>query len=123
MSRLFISFVIFLVCVGICVAGALLVKNASAKINRAADELNRVLEAGERDAAVQKSFELLKLWENEQAKLIPFTPMKRIDDVNVIIYSLPQTVKAGEGQAEIAQIKFMLSDLYAAEGFNLFDLF
>lgn len=122
MNRLAVSFIIFLLCVGICFFGAFLVYDASAKICLLADEVYSLIDS-DKSAAVQKSQELLNLWEKEQAKLIPFTPMKRIDDANLIIYALPQTVAAGDGKAEIAQIKFMLNDLYAAEGFNIYDLF
>lgn len=122
MSRLYISLIIFLVCVCVCFAGAFLVKDSSDKINLKADEVYALAKSGN-GAAVEKANELLDMWESEQIKLIPFTPMKRIDDINLIMYALPQKVENGEGLAEISQIKFMMNDLYAAEGFNIYDLF
>ncbi len=122
MSRLYVSLIIFLVCVCVCFAGAFLVKDSSDKINRKADEVYALIKS-DNGAATDKANELLDLWEKEQIKLIPFTPMKRIDDISLIIYALPQTVLEKDGAAELARIKFMINDLYAAEGFNIYDLF
>lgn len=122
MSRLYVSLIVFSVCVAICCAGAFLVKDSSDKINRKADEVYALIKS-DKGAATDKANELLDLWEKEQIKLIPFTPMKRIDDISLIIYALPHTVSTKDGAAELARIKFMINDLYAAEGFNIYDLF
>lgn len=107
MKRLIISIVALLLALAICFSGYYILTKTCNELSGELENIILLIQSDNRDGALEKSEEIVEIWETAHGKIESFTPHEEMDELEEIIKSLPVYARQGnmerlEEKTEIA---------------------
>ncbi len=123
MKRLVVSFVIFVVMMGVCIAGSRIVTGGSDTLKQDISEILDVADNSDYATAKEKINKFLVKWKSWQNAFIPFVAMERVDEISKTAAELPSLCNKESHShlmSTLARLKWLVSDVKDAERLSLF---
>lgn len=123
MKRFYLSIVLVLVALGICVLGAFSVSGMVDELKCDIGELKQNAKEENFPLAKQKALYLAEKWNKYQNYFIVFVNMNRIDELSEKVFSVSDYCtkeSLDHLNATISEIEFLINDIKDAEIFSLF---